>query len=767
MAQRATGFSKRQATPEGVHAEALVRAMESEEPPRAIPLDLAPLIAPYRRHGRLSLRVERLPPRARLSRGHNNGDRSWSLLSDELDDLTYLPPKGALELCTLGIRIVSLDGGDGGTLALIDYPLLPNGEAAPPAAGAVPGALAGAPAVAAEKPAPRRAEADTAELRRLREELAKAKAASAEAQAAAEAELRRLQDELARAKAGEAELIAKAKAASADPAELRRLRDELAKAKAALAERDPAGALAKARERWEQELQEQLASASALASETLERNRAAWQAEQAARFTRSEARAEERVADARREGEEALARAEQEWKSVEAQRLAAAEAQWSERSAKTRAAADSTRERADEAERKRLREEIARLKKTVAARDGDLAEARAHGQTALADAETQWREQEAERLAGARTQWQERSARALAEATAQFERAQARSHRDVEAELTRLRAELDSANEAIADRESDIADLHARLDAQEGEHQDLKDDRDAAHALAAERERALAAGRAEMEAALAAARKSETERVRAAETHAQESAQVSVARAAQRVKQLEGELQQARDYAQALQKRGDSDDIKQLRRDFAHLQSQLAERDIEVAQLKLDSEHARERWTAEARMSLQQAEHQWRQEAEEADREQTRALSTRRTIRDVALVAALSVVGMLVYLRADSGQSLFPASIGEMIGMSQANLATASAPAPAAAAPTTQPAQPMATIIRAANVRSAPSKTASVIATLPRDTSVASLERRGNWVKVRVESAKTAQEGWVYGTYLQQRATSAPAAKRG
>jgi hypothetical protein len=55
------------------------------EGPGAVALELAPLIAPYRKHGRLSLRVERLPPRARLSHGHDNGDRSWSLRPDELD----------------------------------------------------------------------------------------------------------------------------------------------------------------------------------------------------------------------------------------------------------------------------------------------------------------------------------------------------------------------------------------------------------------------------------------------------------------------------------------------------------------------------------------------------------------------------------------------------------------------------------------------------------------------------------------------------------
>ena len=151
MAQRLSGFAKSRTAAAEALAAAATLARGIEDTPGEIALDLAPLIAPYRKHGRLSLRVERLPNRARLSRGHNNGDRSWSLMSDELDDLAYLPPKGALEICTLAIRIVSADGG---TLALIDYPLAPDG--------------APLPAIAETPVAPRHApEVDQAELRRL------------------------------------------------------------------------------------------------------------------------------------------------------------------------------------------------------------------------------------------------------------------------------------------------------------------------------------------------------------------------------------------------------------------------------------------------------------------------------------------------------------------------------------------------------------------------------------------------------------------------
>ncbi len=84
----------------------------------SIPLDLAPLISPYRRHGRFTLRIENLPQGARLSAGRNNGDHTWSLALDELDELSYFPP--GEEDHTLAIRLVAKDDSGATTLALIE-----------------------------------------------------------------------------------------------------------------------------------------------------------------------------------------------------------------------------------------------------------------------------------------------------------------------------------------------------------------------------------------------------------------------------------------------------------------------------------------------------------------------------------------------------------------------------------------------------------------------------------------------------------------------
>lgn len=762
MAQRGTGFVKRSGATEAIVADAVMRSMEDDDAsPRPVALDLAPLIAPYRKHGRLSLRVERLPPRARLTRGHNNGDRSWSLMSDELDGLAYLPPKGAAELCTLGIRIVSLDGGDGGTLALLDYPISSIGSQPP---------------VVTEKPLiPKRiVEQDDGALRRLREELAQVKAALAER---------------------EAEMVA-------------------------------------ARGRFEKELQDQLAASSKLAAEMLERDRELkragdgvkadkdWKAGEAGRLVEAEARGEARGAKALAEARAELERARTERQSGqkqnagEAERIAAAEARGEAKAEaraakalaeaqaqleriKTRTTAEAARERSDEAERKRLRDEVQRLKKSLAAREEELAKSKETWQhdseSKLAKAEGAWRDRESRDLADARQLWQERSERALTEAKAQFERAQTRAEteaavrtRDLEAEVERLQDDLTSANGAIADRENDIADIQARLDEQtaradalslheneiarlkaqiaQGERTLLEAQDRMAQAKAdwraqmdlakAQMEQAKADWRAQSDATLAARladwKRDEAQRLQSAEAEAQGQAQVQLSRSAKRIKELEAERDQLRAHADALQKRGDSEDIKQLRREFGHLQALLAERELDVAQLKLDGEHARERWTAEARITLQKAEHEWKADADAAERDERKAMGARRTLRDVVLVGALSALGVMVYLYGWPMDWIAPAPQPAAVA------AAVSKPAPLTAATAH-----MVTILKSANVRSGPSKTADIVATLPKSTEIASLERHGNWVRVKLSRAK-ASDGWVYATYLADQAPAHP-----
>src|SRR5882672_10055055 len=125
--QRATSFAKKPAVTKANRLKDGARGLaEGGRPQRVIPIKLALLLAPYKRHGRLSIRIERMPQSARLSAGRNNGDNSWSLTLDQLEDLNYLPPEGMDEEHVLAIRIIGLDGG-GSTLAVLDFPVSPGG----------------------------------------------------------------------------------------------------------------------------------------------------------------------------------------------------------------------------------------------------------------------------------------------------------------------------------------------------------------------------------------------------------------------------------------------------------------------------------------------------------------------------------------------------------------------------------------------------------------------------------------------------------------
>src|SRR5580704_1674834 len=135
MAQRAIGFAKRPVAAKKAHTSASTRTLAEAAARRVIPLQLASLLSPYKNRGRLSLRIERLPHLARLSRGRNNGNGSWSLASDELEELEYLLPEGMDEAHSLAIRIIDLAGGDGKTLAVLDYLVSPEAVGAEEAGG--------------------------------------------------------------------------------------------------------------------------------------------------------------------------------------------------------------------------------------------------------------------------------------------------------------------------------------------------------------------------------------------------------------------------------------------------------------------------------------------------------------------------------------------------------------------------------------------------------------------------------------------------------
>ena len=124
MAPQATATSRKKEV--GPPAFASITASDIIRAPtvqRSVLLDLLPLLKPFKRSGRLALRIERLPQRAKLSAGRRNSDGSWSLASDELEELNYLVPSNVAAAHELTVRIMKFDDGAASTLKVIQYPI--------------------------------------------------------------------------------------------------------------------------------------------------------------------------------------------------------------------------------------------------------------------------------------------------------------------------------------------------------------------------------------------------------------------------------------------------------------------------------------------------------------------------------------------------------------------------------------------------------------------------------------------------------------------
>ena len=129
MKQGATRLRRVPETAEEIAAMPARASADSAAATRAIPVNLMPLIQAYRKRGRFMLRIENLPQHARFSAGQNNGDGSWSLALDELDELVYFVPKNASGGDhALSIRLIAKEDSEAFTLALIDFPILGMNE---------------------------------------------------------------------------------------------------------------------------------------------------------------------------------------------------------------------------------------------------------------------------------------------------------------------------------------------------------------------------------------------------------------------------------------------------------------------------------------------------------------------------------------------------------------------------------------------------------------------------------------------------------------
>ncbi|HXP76031.1 MAG TPA: SH3 domain-containing protein [Stellaceae bacterium] len=624
-AQPVSGFAKKPVAAGANRVAELTRAMvRVKVAPSAVPLDLAPLLSPYEGYKHLSLRVERLPTRARLSKGRNNGDRTWSLTLDELDGLVYVPPEGMAEAHSLAIRIISLDDDYGATLAVLDFPVS-CGDATP---GSPPDAIA-TPDGAADLVA-------DAELRRLRNELAAMQAALADR--------------------------------GTELSAARTARDAELEGRIAEATAEAAANLEQSRAAWQAEQEDRLAKSEARAQERIEQAHDLWQ--QATTAALSNAEQAWKVDEAVR-----LAAVEAHWREQSAQALAAAAA----RSERAETALAEMRAQAD-VELRCQRGELTATQAALADRVAELAQA--HSATeqarerwqqaataALSNAEQAWKADEAVRLAAAEARWRKQSARALADTTVRSERAEAalaemRAQADVE--LRSLRGELTATQAALADRAAELAETRQKLKhvGAERSEQAIEAALTAARsAWEAELEERLAKAKAEAAANLEESRaawqaeqddrfarseelarerseqahewwqqataaavsnaedawkQNEAARLAAAEARWREQSARALTEATARFERAEAALAQARAKAEAARDTGADVEQRRLRDELAAMQAALVNREAELAEMRQRLEHTwAERSKQRIESALTAARSTWEAELEE------------------------------------------------------------------------------------------------------------------------------------------------------
>ncbi len=356
-----------------------------------IPLDLAPLLTPYRQHKRLTVRVVYLPARAELTRGAKNEDASWSLTPADLDGLALVLPDDVEPPASVAIRIVVVDKNENASIVgQFEVPLPRSARRMKPR-----GDIGDGQALAADWQ--RRMDRRVAAALRL------GRRRTAEALAAAETQW---QTENAARLGAQAEAL--------ERTWRQKLTDELDAARAA----------------WEAELAQASGATVAAAVAEAERNAAAAaeirlqeaQAEWRREAERDIAAARQQAADAQaaaRQLEAGRTAAEAQWRQESDARLAdqeqAIELAWRQKVEDARSARDAAQAKAEDAARKA--EALAR--ELEAARTGLAA---AETQQTADDIETRVAQEIERRLAKARTEWRKESEAERAEAIEQAER---------------------------------------------------------------------------------------------------------------------------------------------------------------------------------------------------------------------------------------------------------------------------------------------------------------------------------------------------------
>jgi hypothetical protein len=811
VASRTKGFASKLAV-ERLAESLPMRAPAPAAPMKAVPLRLAPLLAPYRNKGRLALRIERVPQLARLTHGRNNGDGSWSLGLDEVEGLEYVGPDSALERPSLAVRIIALEQ-DGATLAVLDLPVVARDAEA------------------------LSAPVDNDYLQRLSEELKTARAALAER----EHELAQIRH--APPSRADADIERRLAAADATAA----LAAEQAQA---LWRQDEAARFAAAEARWQTDAAQAVADAQAQerqrAAAALAQAERGWKDRLAAAETRARnaegtaaagidteiARLRDKLTAADsllRRRDDDLARLRQD-AAAATQRgqgdIAAAQAQGRQKAADElavlaarlgaaeRALSDSRgAQAARDSELKTLRDERAALQPRLAERErvpaGVPQDAVARQiDAALATARTAWKSEEAGRLAVAERQWraaapppgaspqdvQQQIDTALATARTAWQTQDAVR----ETELKALRDDRAALQARVAERERPPAgvppdavtrQIDAALAAartawktEEAAHLaavevQARAAETLAHAAAAEEirglttrcetaERALAAppkappppSTAQIDSAVASARTAwkteEAARLAQAEEKWRSDAAAALARVTARAEESEIALAAARaappppPQVRPAAPSYDQAFIDGLRGEIEELRSALAGREVEVAHLRL---------SLDSRRAAPEPRPKFFPEPRPAPERDVRVVDPRRSNRKLAkeIVFVFAVVAVLA-VGVPFAVPYLPYAWQENIQSAQISLfgAQPAATGTATAAPHRAggAAAPTATVARAVNVRATASAAASIVTRLKRGDTVSATETHGNWTHIKTSTA----DGWVFSSYLKK-----------
>ena len=137
--------------------------------------------------------------------------------------------------------------------------------------------------------------------------------------------------------------------------------------------------------------------------------------------------------------------------------------------------------------------------------------------------------------------------------------------------------------------------------------------------------------------------------------------------------------------------------------------------------------------------------------------------SKRSNVRGVLIAAALATLAVIAYpiieVRLPQSWRSQITAVTDSLPITDDSGTSNAAPAPSSS---------VAVVLRDLNVRADPSTGAKVIATLPQGLKVTTIEKRGAWTSVQIESdnpnAKPLQ-GWVYGSFLKVEAGEREAAR--